>query len=78
MSGGSKNHSLDSSRHRSIPLSAACFVPGTDINLGVLRGVDMLVKDRQENRLPERSVDMVILLTDGMPVSGEFVQTNPQ
>ncbi|XP_024916178.1 inter-alpha-trypsin inhibitor heavy chain H3-like isoform X2 [Cynoglossus semilaevis] len=46
-------------------------VGGTDINLGVLRGVDMLVKDRQENRLPERSVDMVILLTDGMPVSGE-------
>nr|XP_046240479.1 inter-alpha-trypsin inhibitor heavy chain H3-like [Scatophagus argus] len=43
---------------------------GTDINGGVLRGVKMLVKDRQEKKLPERSVDMIILLTDGMPNSG--------
>uniref|UniRef100_A0A8C2ZI32 Inter-alpha-trypsin inhibitor heavy chain H3 n=1 Tax=Cyclopterus lumpus TaxID=8103 RepID=A0A8C2ZI32_CYCLU len=42
----------------------------TDINSGVLRGVHMLIKDRQEEKLPERSVDMIILLTDGMPNIG--------
>ena len=31
----------------------------------------MLVKDRQEEKLPERSIDMIILLTDGMPNAGE-------
>uniref|UniRef100_A0A665UN57 Inter-alpha-trypsin inhibitor heavy chain 3 n=1 Tax=Echeneis naucrates TaxID=173247 RepID=A0A665UN57_ECHNA len=46
-------------------------VGGTDINAAVLKGVDMLIKDKQANRLPERSVDMIILLTDGMPNSGE-------
>ncbi|XP_075951942.1 inter-alpha-trypsin inhibitor heavy chain H3-like [Anarhichas minor] len=43
----------------------------TDINSAVLRAVDMLVKDRREKKLPERSVDMILLLTDGMPNSGE-------
>ncbi|XP_044205585.1 inter-alpha-trypsin inhibitor heavy chain H3-like [Thunnus albacares] len=38
---------------------------GTIINNAVLRGVNMLVKDRQENKLPEGSIDMIILLTDG-------------
>ncbi|XP_044029741.1 inter-alpha-trypsin inhibitor heavy chain H3-like isoform X1 [Siniperca chuatsi] len=42
----------------------------TNINDAVLRAVDMLVKDRQEKKLPERSIDMIILLTDGMPNSG--------
>ncbi|XP_037304005.2 inter-alpha-trypsin inhibitor heavy chain H3-like [Pungitius pungitius] len=53
---------------------------GTNINGGVLRGVEMLFKDRQEKKLPERSVDMIILLTDGMPNAGEThlptIQTN--
>lgn len=31
----------------------------------------MLLTDRQQKRLHERSVDMIILLTDGMPNSGE-------
>ncbi|XP_045931308.1 inter-alpha-trypsin inhibitor heavy chain H3-like isoform X2 [Micropterus dolomieu] len=44
---------------------------GTNINDAVLRGVNMLVKDRQEKKLPERSIDMIILLTDGMPNYGE-------
>ncbi|XP_071388457.1 inter-alpha-trypsin inhibitor heavy chain H3-like [Centroberyx affinis] len=44
---------------------------GTNINDAVLRGVDMLIKDRKNKNLPERSVDMIILLTDGMPNSGE-------
>uniref|UniRef100_UPI003AAD0594 inter-alpha-trypsin inhibitor heavy chain H3-like isoform X1 n=2 Tax=Centroberyx gerrardi TaxID=166262 RepID=UPI003AAD0594 len=44
---------------------------GTNINDAVLRAVNMLVKDRQDQKLPERSVDMIILLTDGMPNRGE-------
>ncbi|KAF3855920.1 hypothetical protein F7725_016643 [Dissostichus mawsoni] len=52
----------------------------TNINDAVLRGVNMLVKDRQEEKFPERSIDMIILLTDGMPNSGESnigrIQTN--
>ncbi|XP_051272466.1 LOW QUALITY PROTEIN: inter-alpha-trypsin inhibitor heavy chain H3-like [Dicentrarchus labrax] len=44
---------------------------GTNINQAVLTGVEMLLKDRREKKLPERSVDMIILLTDGMPNSGE-------
>ncbi|XP_027135467.1 inter-alpha-trypsin inhibitor heavy chain H3a [Larimichthys crocea] len=48
----------------------------TDINSAVLRAVDMLVNDRQEKKLPERSIDMVILLTDGMPNVG--VSSLPQ
>lgn len=31
----------------------------------------MLVKDRENMKIPERSVDMIILLTDGMPNKGE-------
>uniref|UniRef100_A0AAQ4RTZ3 Inter-alpha-trypsin inhibitor heavy chain H3 n=1 Tax=Gasterosteus aculeatus aculeatus TaxID=481459 RepID=A0AAQ4RTZ3_GASAC len=46
---------------------------GTNINDAVLRGVDMLIKDRQQKNLPERSVDMIILLTDGMPYNGECI-----
>lgn len=47
------------------------FLQGTDINAAVLKGVKMLVDDRREKRLPERSIDMIILLTDGNPNSGE-------
>lgn len=46
----------------------------TNINDALLRGVEMLVKDRQEKKLPERSVDMIILLTDGMPNVGEHAE----
>ncbi|XP_035750664.1 inter-alpha-trypsin inhibitor heavy chain H4 [Egretta garzetta] len=54
--------------------SAAGFVQtlsasgGTDINRAVLTAVSVL--DKAE-RLPERSVSMIILLTDGQPTSGE-------
>nr|XP_009510920.1 PREDICTED: inter-alpha-trypsin inhibitor heavy chain H4 [Phalacrocorax carbo] len=54
--------------------SAAGFVRtlsasgGTDINRALLTAVSML--DKAE-RLPERSVSMIILLTDGQPTSGE-------
>ncbi|XP_041638326.1 inter-alpha-trypsin inhibitor heavy chain H3-like [Cheilinus undulatus] len=43
----------------------------TNINSAVLRAVRMLVREREKKNLPERSTDMVILLTDGMPNSGE-------
>ncbi|KAG8007448.1 Inter-alpha-trypsin inhibitor heavy chain H3 [Nibea albiflora] len=43
----------------------------TNINNAVLRAVDMLVKEREDRSIPERSADMIILLTDGMPNSGE-------
>ncbi|MEQ2160283.1 hypothetical protein GOODEAATRI_032028, partial [Goodea atripinnis] len=46
----------------------------TDINSAMLEGINMLIKDRQENRLPERSIDMIILLTDGMPNSGKHAK----
>ncbi|NWZ32617.1 ITIH4 inhibitor, partial [Asarcornis scutulata] len=54
--------------------SAAGFVRtitargGTDINHALLTAVSVL--DKAE-RLPERSVSMIILLTDGQPTSGE-------
>ncbi|KAK4814898.1 hypothetical protein QYF61_001276 [Mycteria americana] len=54
--------------------SAAGFVQtlsasgGTDINRALLTAVSVLDKAK---RLPERSVSMIILLTDGQPTSGE-------
>ncbi|KAM9362203.1 LOW QUALITY PROTEIN: inter-alpha-trypsin inhibitor heavy chain H3-like [Symphorus nematophorus] len=42
----------------------------TNINDAVLRAVSMLVKERADGNLPERSADMIILLTDGMPNTG--------
>ncbi|XP_009889590.1 PREDICTED: inter-alpha-trypsin inhibitor heavy chain H4 [Charadrius vociferus] len=54
--------------------SAAGFVQtlsasgGTDINRALLAAVSMLDKAK---RLPERTVSMIILLTDGQPTSGE-------
>ncbi|XP_076012708.1 inter-alpha-trypsin inhibitor heavy chain H3-like isoform X2 [Genypterus blacodes] len=50
----------------------------TNINDAVLKGVDMLIKDRKANNLPERSADMIILLTDGMPNEGESVPSRIQ
>uniref|UniRef100_H2S040 Inter-alpha-trypsin inhibitor heavy chain 3 n=1 Tax=Takifugu rubripes TaxID=31033 RepID=H2S040_TAKRU len=43
----------------------------TNINAAVLKAVDMLVTDREAKRLPEKSIDMIILLTDGDPTTGE-------
>uniref|UniRef100_A0AAX7VKT5 Inter-alpha-trypsin inhibitor heavy chain H3 n=1 Tax=Astatotilapia calliptera TaxID=8154 RepID=A0AAX7VKT5_ASTCA len=47
----------------------------TNINDAVLTAVNMLVKDRQMERLPDRSADMIILLTDGMPNEGKYSNT---
>lgn len=46
-------------------------LPATNVNDAVLRAVDMLVKEKGHHNVPERSADMIILLTDGMPNSGE-------
>ncbi|KAM6947541.1 inter-alpha-trypsin inhibitor heavy chain H3-like isoform 1-T1 [Lycodopsis pacificus] len=43
----------------------------TNINDAVLRAVSMLERERRDKNLPERSADMIILLTDGMPNNGE-------
>lgn len=43
----------------------------TNINDAVLTAVRMLVTERENDNLPERSADMIILLTDGMPNHGE-------
>ncbi|XP_031423009.1 inter-alpha-trypsin inhibitor heavy chain H3-like [Clupea harengus] len=54
----------------------------TNINDAVLKAVEMLMTDKQQNLLPENSVSMVILLTDGQPTSGEtdteVIQENVQ
>uniref|UniRef100_A0A3Q4ACI7 Inter-alpha-trypsin inhibitor heavy chain H3 n=1 Tax=Mola mola TaxID=94237 RepID=A0A3Q4ACI7_MOLML len=42
----------------------------TDLNNALLRAVKMLVKERKDGNLPERSADMIITLTDGMPNHG--------
>ncbi|NXI39448.1 ITIH4 inhibitor, partial [Galbula dea] len=65
--------------------SAAGFVEtisasgGTDINSALLTAVSVLAKGES---LPERSVSMIILLTDGQPTSGEssveVIQENAQ
>lgn len=46
-------------------------VPVTNINDGLLRGISMLNKAREEHRVPERSTSIVIMLTDGDANVGE-------
>uniref|UniRef100_A0A8C7TQ67 Inter-alpha-trypsin inhibitor heavy chain H3 n=1 Tax=Oncorhynchus mykiss TaxID=8022 RepID=A0A8C7TQ67_ONCMY len=43
----------------------------TNINDAVMKAVDMIMKGKRDKKVPERSVSMVILMTDGMPNSGE-------
>uniref|UniRef100_A0A2K6K510 Inter-alpha-trypsin inhibitor heavy chain H3 n=1 Tax=Rhinopithecus bieti TaxID=61621 RepID=A0A2K6K510_RHIBE len=43
----------------------------TNINDGLLRGISMLNKAREEHRVPERSTAIVIMLTDGDANVGE-------
>ncbi|XP_029455286.1 inter-alpha-trypsin inhibitor heavy chain H4-like [Rhinatrema bivittatum] len=43
---------------------------GTDINEALQMAVSMLNQANQDEKLPERSVSMIILLTDGQPTSG--------
>ncbi|KAL0978563.1 hypothetical protein UPYG_G00172280 [Umbra pygmaea] len=42
----------------------------TDINGAVMKAIDMFKKDKENQKFSERSVSMIILLTDGMPNSG--------
>ncbi|KAK7926031.1 hypothetical protein WMY93_008341 [Mugilogobius chulae] len=44
---------------------------GTNINDAGLTAVEMLHTARRNEQVPQRSADMIILLTDGMPNSGE-------
>lgn len=50
------------------------FFSATNLNDALLTAVRMLVKERKDGNLPERSTDMIILLTDGMPNHGELSQ----
>nr|XP_040145642.1 inter-alpha-trypsin inhibitor heavy chain H3 isoform X2 [Ictidomys tridecemlineatus] len=43
----------------------------TNLNDGLLRGIHMLNKAREENLVPERSTSIVIMLTDGDANTGE-------
>ncbi|KAJ0023382.1 hypothetical protein NQD34_003281 [Periophthalmus magnuspinnatus] len=43
----------------------------TNINDAVLKAVEMIHTARRSEKLPQRSADTIILLTDGMPNSGE-------
>ncbi|MFT7801534.1 inter-alpha-trypsin inhibitor heavy chain H3 [Arapaima gigas] len=42
----------------------------TDINQAVLKATDLLLQDTSNKELPDNSVSMIILLTDGDPTSG--------
>ncbi|XP_026547727.1 inter-alpha-trypsin inhibitor heavy chain H3-like, partial [Notechis scutatus] len=43
----------------------------TDLNGGLLTGIEMLNKAHEAKSVPERSASLVIMLTDGDPTSGE-------
>lgn len=47
---------------------ACSLIAGTDISGALLAAVGVLEK---AEGLPERSISMIILLTDGQPTSGE-------
>ncbi|XP_049633670.1 inter-alpha-trypsin inhibitor heavy chain H3 [Suncus etruscus] len=52
----------------------------TNINDGLLRGINMVKKAREEHRVPERSTSIVIMLTDGEANVGvsepKYIQAN--
>lgn len=52
-------------------VNVSVSLSGTNLNGALLKGVKMLKKQRKQRKLPERSSDMIILLTDGMPNEGE-------
>lgn len=56
-----------------IKVSVSVSLSATDLNGALLKAVMMLKKERKQGKLPERSSDMIILLTDGMPNHGERV-----
>ncbi|EPY76914.1 inter-alpha-trypsin inhibitor heavy chain H3 [Camelus ferus] len=52
-------------------------VPVTNINDGLLRGISMLNKAREEHIVPERSTSIVIMLTDGDANTGSPMVCEP-
>lgn len=50
--------------------------PGTDINHAVLMAVQLLNSAKQEELMPEGTVSLIILLTDGDPTMGEGTASN--
>lgn len=49
----------------------------TNINDGLLTGISMLNKAREEHKVPERSTSIIIMLTDGDANMGEAVAVAP-
>jgi Mg-chelatase subunit ChlD len=43
----------------------------TNINDGLLKGIEMLNKAREDHTVPERSTSIIIMLTDGDANTGE-------
>lgn len=48
-----------------------CWHTVTNINDGLMRGIEMLNKAREEHIVPERSTSIIIMLTDGDANMGE-------
>lgn len=48
------------------------FYPGTNINEALLRAVQMLVRTSNHDLLEQRSVSMIIFVSDGDPTVGKF------
>uniref|UniRef100_A0A670YDL3 Inter-alpha-trypsin inhibitor heavy chain H3 n=1 Tax=Pseudonaja textilis TaxID=8673 RepID=A0A670YDL3_PSETE len=48
----------------------------TDLNGGLLTGIEMLNKAHEAKSVPERSASLVIMLTDGDPTSGKQIEEN--
>lgn len=48
------------------------FLSATALNEALLKAVGMLKEERTKGILPQRSADMIITLTDGMPNHGEL------
>uniref|UniRef100_A0A8C5SPX7 Inter-alpha-trypsin inhibitor heavy chain H3 n=1 Tax=Laticauda laticaudata TaxID=8630 RepID=A0A8C5SPX7_LATLA len=48
----------------------------TNLNGGLLTGIEMLNKAHEAKSVPERSASLVIMLTDGDPTSGKQIEEN--
>lgn len=49
------------------------FVPGTNLNGGLMAGIELLNEAHKKGSLPERSASLIIMLTDGRPTKGNFL-----
>lgn len=57
--------------HRTPLVLSLCWCTVTNINDGLLKGIEMLNKAREDHTVPERSTSIIIMLTDGDANTGE-------